>query len=897
MERVIRCPACSRQVPPGQFCVSCGARLPGSSEIPTRLESPATPHSSTPDHGRFLPGAALGGRYRIVALLGRGGMGEVYRADDLKLGQPVALKFLPEGIQKDEARLSRFMSEARIARQVGHANVCRVYDVGEVDGHHFLSMEYVDGEDLASLLRRIGRLPADKGIEIARQVSAGLAAAHDAGVLHRDLKPSNIMIDGRGRARITDFGLASLAEEVLGGEARSGTPAYMAPEQLSGKEATRRSDLYALGLVLYELFTGKHAFKGATAAELLRQQTSSSPASPSSVVPEVDPAVERVILRCLNPDPQGRPSSALAVAAALPGGDPLAEALAAGETPSPELVAAAGESEAGRLAVIIAMFGAILLGLILNVALAGRSQLVRIVPSDKPPAVLEEKARDLIASLGFTQPPADHLAAFDINDLYLRHVYRDLPPKDWQNALSGPQPAAVRFRYRESPAPLVKVHLASTGNWFSDPPPLLPGMVDVSLDPRGRLVAFQAVPEEQPPSAPGPEPDWTKLFSAAGLDPATLTAEPVDWVPPVFADHRALWKGTYPDSTATPIRVEAAALGGRIVMFRIREPWQIEQDKSHPARVRFDPAPIFRGVGLLAIFGGGFFIALRNLRLGRSDRKRALRFALYLGGVRFLWILGSHHLLTGAELDLVLAHLAWSMCRVGIVAVFYLAIEPYARRFWPRMLVSWMRILDGRLRDPLVGRDLLVGCLYGVGFAALVALFTTVPQHFGWRPVPPEVTLWTGESLRGLRHSLAAILALHTTSVVGILIPVMFLLLFRLALRRTWLAVAVTSILAAFSFLPEHPADQVTYLCMLPAILLLFWFVLFRFGLLSILLGVSIADLLRQMPLTLDLSSWYAAPSLLTLGVVLGIALWALRACLAGRRIVRDPILGMQEAG
>lgn len=187
-------------------------------------------------------------------------MGEVYRATDLKLGQPVALKFLPEETARDPKTLVRFHNEVRIARQVGHANVCRVYDIGEVEGIPYLSMEYVDGEDLRSLLRRIGRLPPDKALEIARKLCAGLAAAHDKGVLHRDLKPANIMIDGRGQVLITDFGLAGIMGQIEGMEARNGTPGYMAPEQLSGKEVSAQSDIYALGIVLYEMFTGKRPF-------------------------------------------------------------------------------------------------------------------------------------------------------------------------------------------------------------------------------------------------------------------------------------------------------------------------------------------------------------------------------------------------------------------------------------------------------------------------------------------------------------------------------------------------------------------------------------------------------------------------------------------------------------
>ena len=246
---------------------------------------------------------------------------------------------------------------------MSHPNVCRVYDLGEMEGLYFLSMEYVDGEDLGSLLRRIGRLPGDKALEIARKLCAGLAAAHEKGVLHRDLKPANVMLDGRGQVLLTDFGLAGLAGEIEGAEVRNGTPAYMAPEQLAGEEVTVRSDIYALGLVLYEIFTGKLPFESDTLAGLMRAQRESAPVSPSTLVRDLDPMVERVILRCLSPKPAMRPASALAVAAALPGGDPLAAALAAGETPSPEMVAAAGEGEGLALRVAIPLLLTVLVGL------------------------------------------------------------------------------------------------------------------------------------------------------------------------------------------------------------------------------------------------------------------------------------------------------------------------------------------------------------------------------------------------------------------------------------------------------------------------------------------------------------------------------------------------------
>ena len=176
--------------------------MPSRPDDDLTIAPAAVSGAAAPASHRFAPGAIVAGRYRLVALLGRGGMGEVYRADDLTLDQPVALKFLPEGIAADPAGLAQFHHELRIARQVSHKNVCRLYDLGEDQGRRFLTMEYVDGEDLASLLRRIGRLPQHKAVEIARQLCAALAAAHERGVLHRDLKPANVMIDGDGHVRI-----------------------------------------------------------------------------------------------------------------------------------------------------------------------------------------------------------------------------------------------------------------------------------------------------------------------------------------------------------------------------------------------------------------------------------------------------------------------------------------------------------------------------------------------------------------------------------------------------------------------------------------------------------------------------------------------------------------------
>jgi serine/threonine protein kinase len=281
-------------------------------------------------------------------------------------------------------------------------------------------MEYIDGEDLSSLLRRIGRLPSDKALEIARQMCAGLAAAHEKGVLHRDFKPANVMLDGQGKVRIADFGLARGVEDARDPKTIEGTPAYMAPEQFAGKGESIKSDLYSLGLVLYELFTGKPTFKAATVAELARMHREANPTNPATLVMDLDPIVERVILRCLEKDPALRPASALAVSAALPGGDPLAAALAAGETPSPEMVASAGEEGALNPARAWAGLAYILTALLAVVLLSTKTTDLSWTPQAKSPDTLAERSRDLLKKLGYGKEPLDTIYGYETSDFMSR---------------------------------------------------------------------------------------------------------------------------------------------------------------------------------------------------------------------------------------------------------------------------------------------------------------------------------------------------------------------------------------------------------------------------------------------------------------------------------------------
>ena len=559
----------------------------------TRL-APATP-TPTPtsgwlttsgaiDHGRFAPGTILGGRYRLIGRLGKGGMGEVYRADDLKLGQPVALKFLPPDVDRDPARLTQLHTEVRMAREVSHPNVCRVYDIDEIEGHTFLSMEYVDGEDLGSLLRRIGHFTQERGLEIARQICAGLAAAHERGVVHRDLKPANVMLDGAGRVRITDFGLAGLTGESI----RAGTPAYMAPEQLAGGEVTTRSDIYALGLVLYELFTGKRAIEGSTLAELINRRAHGEIAPPSSLTRDLSPDVDRAIMRCLAPAPESRPASALSVSASLPGGDPLAAALAAGETPSPEMVAAAGKEGALPRAPGLALLAFALLGLATIAVICDRVLLVARVPLTKSADVLQDRAREILAQAGYADAGAHRAYGAALSTEYIGWAaQKDGGTNRWAVAASG-DALVLRFWYRESPRPL----FPRAPEWVpavNDPPLTLAGMTTVIVDEHGRLVEFVRVPPQTESSvAPAATfasgPNWGSLFAAAQLPMAEFTPVPAVWTPRVYADQRIAWEGPMRGHADTKLRVEAASFRGRPVSFLIVWPW------TRPVRVE-EPTP------------------------------------------------------------------------------------------------------------------------------------------------------------------------------------------------------------------------------------------------------------------------------------------------------------------
>jgi serine/threonine-protein kinase len=760
----------------------------------------------------LLPGTRIADRYRIVSLLGRGGMGEVYRADDLKLGQAVALKFLPVHLQQQPGYLERLIEETKLARQVAHPNVCRVYDLGEWQGRHFLTMEYIDGEDLASLITRIGHLSRQKALDIARQLCAGLDAAHQLGILHRDLKPANVMLDGRGRVRITDFGLAVTTTRLEGIaidiDARAGTPAYMAPEQFEGRSATGLSDIYALGLVLYELFTGRRAYPAAPIDELRRLHDESSPTRPSMLVDDLDPLVERAILRCLERDPALRPPTVREVSALLPGGDPIAAALAAGETPSPDLVAASGPDGSLRPAVAFGVLGATIAMLTVLVVLVDRASILGWVDWPRNVGALEDNSRAILQRLGHDLERVDYTQRIHVGWYWpwIQYVAaRDASPDRWR-PLREPGSWPIVYDYRQSARVLVP--LGSSEDITPRNPPLGDGDALVTTDRRGQLRYLEVpTPEAAPPQAVASDPDWFALFREAGLDPRRFEPVAPTRNPRIAADARAAWSGVLPDFGSYPIRVEAAAYRGKAVFFELVVPWDSywEPDASPPRR---SPQVLGR-LGfliaiLIAITTTGL-LAIRNWLSGRGDRPGAFRVAFAVLVLRFLvWVLGGHHVpVPEVEWWMLLAALGRALTDAAFTWAFYVALEPYGRRLHPRLLVSWTRVLRGRLRDPLVGRDVL----YGVAASTLVILFwaelfVIVPHAIGASSPPPPLAHAIGgvpflsvlggggplQVLLGGRHVLEAVPAVVVRAFGIAFLFFMLFLGLRFVLRKRWAA-------------------------------------------------------------------------------------------------------------
>jgi serine/threonine-protein kinase len=624
----------------------------------------------------------------------------------------------------------------------------------------------------------------------------------------------------------------------------------MAPEQLGGRQVTARSDLYALGIVLHELYTGRRPGDGGATLD-------------------VDPDVDRVIRWCTAKDPADRPANARAVIAALPGGDPLAAALAAGETPSPDIVAAAG-THAGlhpRHAALLALvfFG----GLLIYGWVGNGTVLFRYVPFDLTPDVLAQKAREHLDSLGIPRPAAE-VWGFRVDASYLAWLKK----KDGAGgraALATGRPAAVQFAYRGSPNALLPYGPGPVEE--ADPPFDRPGEMHLRLDTRGRLCELLAQPGTGWPAAPARE-GWARLFSAAGLDLARFHESAPEAAPPVPADARAAWTGTMGDAPAVPLRVEAALWQGTPVFFEVGGPWR-EAGAAEAVREsrRFSATVVF--LLLLLPVGMSAWLAWRNWTRERSDPRAAVRLGIVVQLVTFALACANLRLsqFTSPRLSLWIVDTIGLSCFLGLaVSVVYLALEPEIRRLRPTWLITWTRAVGGEVRDPLVGTHVLLGLALGAWTACVMNLTALWWARAG---IPERVGAVRG--LSGMLSPMAPLVpALARAMLYGLVAT------FLIVMIRRWVRVArlpeaiVIASFAAVEFLSGPPGSY-----RLPATVFVFTlgFVMFRnVGLLGLVTWLFTHELITSYPLTLDLWAWYPPRLWLTVTLVLGpLAVWACR--------------------
>ena len=304
----MKCPKCKTENPEkSKYCANCGEQL-----IPTGEVNPSPTRTLFTVFKDLSIGSTFADRYQVIEELGLGGMGRVYKVLDKTIDEKVALKLLNPDIAAQEQTIERFRNELKLARKISHRHVCRMYDLSEADGMPFITMEYISGEDLKSLIKRAGQISVGKAINLTQQVLEGLVEAHRLGVVHRDLKPQNIMVDMEGNAKITDFGIArsTKTKGLTGTGIIIGTPEYMSPEQVEGKVVDQRSDLYSLGIILYELVTGKLPFEGDTPLSVAVKHKIEEPRAPQEINAQIPNNLNRVILKCMAKDKNERYQSA-----------------------------------------------------------------------------------------------------------------------------------------------------------------------------------------------------------------------------------------------------------------------------------------------------------------------------------------------------------------------------------------------------------------------------------------------------------------------------------------------------------------------------------------------------------------------------------------------------------
>jgi len=597
-----------------------------------------------------------------------------------------------------------------------------------------------------------------------------------------------------------------------------------------------------------------------------------------------------VILRCLEKDPAKRPISVLQVSAALPGGDPLAAALAAGETPSPEMVAAAGETEGLNPRIGLLCLVGVCLLLVALLGIAKRSKMISYISFGPSQDVLKAKANDMIRMFGYTDAPADTAQGFELMRDYLQHISETVKtPQRWE-VLKQDEPPTLMFWYRENPQLLISFSPVDNlvyGRIQSDEPPMsTSGGRLIGLSPQGNMLGFRETPPQvdepllEHPSAP----DWNKLFVAAGLDPSQFKSVPPRWYPLAWGDSRAAWEGTWPNHPEIPLRVEAAGYRGRPIFFKMISPWDKPTRMEAPKPSRQNSIGQWFSFAILGtILGLGIWMASRSVRAGKGDLKGATRLALFVALVGIVnWALLAHHVSSQLEIVLFILAVSVSLFFGMLTWLLYVALEPYVRRYWPDTLISWSRFLAGKFRDPVVARDVLLGTLFGVASATLEQLQPYVEAWLGKAPQRP-LGLTTAYTLEGLKGSIASVLFNASSSFSNALEVFFLFFILRLVFRRNWLAALVVSLVFCIpSLAAQNPLIDALFSA---PFLWIYLYVLYRFGLVALTVLFFVDQLADNMPLASPLSAWYTQGGLVAMVTIVAVAFYGFYVSRAGKPV------------
>ena len=531
------------------------------------------------------------------------------------------------------------------------------------------------------------------------------------------------------------------------------------------------------------------------------------------------------------------------------------------------------------------------MGLLVFCLAQPRLNMINHVPLENSPEVLASKARDIAKTLGYTERPADTASGIRVQSDYLTYMRGKVKGDELARLVSHP-PSPLEFWYRQSPRPLVTDDGSGGLVAAHEPVALLPGMIRIDTDLDGRLRRFRATPPEHEADPASKTPaDLTPLFSAAGLDPAPLQPAAPEWTALSDTDTRAAWTGSYPGRKDLPIRVEAAAFHGRAVSFEIIWPW------TKPSRTPEEEglASTVQLIIVVLVLIAAAMVARYNWRAKRSDSRSAVRIGLYCAGTSLLtWILSAHHVASSDELTLAYQASRSAAFLFALFLLLYLALEPWVRRYWPQTMITWSRLLAGRWRDPLVGRDILFGAVCGIAYCLLIQGYEWISLHLG----NPDFSDFNVSNFMGVRAPAAAISQRLANALTSGLELFMLLFLLRILLRRQWLAALVFVALLVYvdTGSNQYPttAAMIGATALFVVIYILFVLIMLRLGFFALITTLFVVNGTLSLFLTLDIGQWYGQSSLIVVVLLCALAWWGFHLSLAGRPLFTGPDLASE---